>query len=304
MSVSLPWLLFPSCFQHLVPRQLEAQQQYQQHVQPLVSPPSSAAAPSSASSSASSAFPLTAAPISSEDHVPLSTATETSVRFPPETTTVSMYQEEGGQNTGQRPLLGTVSSSNRTIVVTGDDFPTPNQHAEVPSATVHGNDTSTTALDAFLNFQRQERRALLHLPMPTQEQLLQSQAQLRRSRGSSSGQRRPRSSSDIGRADQGVRRDATMLSAEPLLASSSAPWLPKGTLTPLEHDRSDHVRGIRDKLHLWKHDVYHTSALDGDRMAVGAVNLQRRLQDEAQRAFEQFAQARTFTTTALPSARK
>lgn len=59
------------------------------------------------------------------------------------------------------------------------------------------------------------------------------------------------------------------------------PWLPRGTLTPLDHDRSDFVQGWREKIELLKFQPFDTSKIPST----------IRNQTAARLAFEQYAKS-------------
>ena len=65
--------------------------------------------------------------------------------------------------------------------------------------------------------------------------------------------------------------------------ATKVPWLPRGTLTPLDHDRSDALQGWQDKLDYLRH-----VPVDAARPKMSIV-----MQRDVRRAFEAYAQRLT-----------
>jgi hypothetical protein len=65
------------------------------------------------------------------------------------------------------------------------------------------------------------------------------------------------------------------------LLSSQVPWLPRGTLTPFEHDHSDSLEGWKEKIELLKYAPH-----DASRIPMTLKN-----QTAAKAAFEQYAKS-------------
>jgi hypothetical protein len=76
--------------------------------------------------------------------------------------------------------------------------------------------------------------------------------------------------------DAGTMASSSQVSRE----GQKVPWLPRGTLTPLDHDRSDSIRGWKDKLEYLKMHPF-----DATKPKMSIV-----MQRDVRRAFEDYAQ--------------